>query len=127
MSQRTMLPPEAATAPITAENMCAGMPSQFAHRPHSRVSSSSVSPTSNTTARTTCATSSANGVPQCFPVHSVPGEGRASSCVDRAGPGFRTCGRRADRSDRITARSANEHDAEQSGLREEADSGPWTG
>src|SRR4029453_11729658 len=39
------------TAPNTAENVCRGIPSQSAQVPYSVVSSISVSPTSNTTAR----------------------------------------------------------------------------
>lgn len=40
-------------APNTAENVCLGTPSQSAQVPYSRVSSTSVSPTSNTTASIT--------------------------------------------------------------------------
>src|SRR5260370_2168070 len=41
------------TAPNTAENVCRGTPSQSAQVPYSRLSSTSVSPTSSTTAATT--------------------------------------------------------------------------
>lgn len=44
--------PAAVTAPNTAEKVWRGTPIQSAHAPHSRESSSNVSPTSNTTAVT---------------------------------------------------------------------------
>jgi hypothetical protein len=45
--------PAAVTAPRTAENVWRGTPIQSAHAPNSRLSSSRVSPTSNTTERIT--------------------------------------------------------------------------
>jgi hypothetical protein len=45
--------PSAVTAPSNAEKVWRGTPIQSAHAPHSRESSSKVSPTSNTTAATT--------------------------------------------------------------------------
>src|SRR5262249_2747289 len=53
--------PSAITAPNTAENVCRGTPSQSAHVPYSRLSSTSVSPTSKTTALITRASYGGSG------------------------------------------------------------------